>query len=33
MLVEMAAGTKPKHADSAVISIGRMRWDAAWNIP
>ena len=30
--VEIAAGSKPMHADNAVISIGRMRWLAAWYI-
>ena len=33
MPVEIAAGNRPMDADSAVISIGRIRWEAAWNMP
>ncbi len=33
MPVDTAAGSKPIQADSAVISIGRIRCEAAWNIP
>jgi len=32
MPVETAAGNKPMQADNAVISIGRIRCEAAWNI-
>ena len=32
MPVETAAGSKPMQADSAVISMGRMRCEAARNI-
>ena len=32
MPVETAAGNSPMHAHSAVISIGRIRWVAAWSI-
>jgi len=30
--VDMAAGNRPMQADMAVISIGRIRWVAAWNM-
>jgi hypothetical protein len=32
MPVEIAAGSKPMQADRAVISIGRIRCEAAWNM-
>ena len=32
MPVETAAGKRPMQADNAVINMGRMRCEAAWNM-